>query len=79
MKSEKGGGYKERCSKRVLSEQEIKSCVLVLLKVEGKMIAEILLYSSSSTNKIKASLAQTLEVSSAKLRDFLIKKAIGIS
>ena len=63
-----------------INEKEIRLCILVLIGGKtNKEMAEILYYGDNSIRGMKKYVAQKLGVSSAKLRDFLIKKAIGIS
>ncbi|MBO4361833.1 MAG: tetratricopeptide repeat protein [Paludibacteraceae bacterium] len=56
----------------VLTEQKIKFCILVLLKVPQKQIAEILTYSEDSIKNTKTLIAKDLKTTSAELRNVLI-------
>ena len=60
----------------VLSERKIKFCILVLLQVPQKQIADILKYSSESIKNTKASIAKDLKISSSELRNYLIDKVL---
>ena len=60
----------------VLSERKIKFCILVLLQVPQKQIADILTYSSESIKNTKASIAKDLKISSSELRNYLIDKVL---
>ena len=55
-----------------LTEQKIKFCILVLLKVPQKQIAKILTYSERSIGNTKTLIAQDLKTTSAELRNILI-------
>ncbi len=61
---------------RVLSERKIKFCILVLLQVPQRQIADILTYSSESIKNTKASIAKDLKISSSELRNYLINKVL---
>ena len=56
-----------------LSEKEIRFCVLVLLNLSYKQMAEMLYYSESGMGKYKYSVSVKLGTSAKKLREFLIK------
>ncbi len=59
-----------------LSEQEVKLCILVLLKFEYDKIADLLSYSQSGIGKFKYRIAKKLGTTNSQMRDFLIKIAV---
>jgi len=61
----------------VLSEREIQFCILVLLEVPQKQIAEILVYSEKSVKKTKANIAKKMQTTSSGLRNNLLDIALS--
>jgi len=56
----------------MLKEREIQFCILVLLNVPQKQIAELLVYSERSIKNTKANTAKKMKVTSSNLRNRLI-------
>ena len=63
----------------VLSEREIRMCVLVLVNVSSKQVADMLPYAENSVGTLKDRVAKKLGTSGKNLRSFLIKMAVGRS
>ncbi len=61
----------------VLSEKEIRLCILIVIDFSYKEIAEILPYSLSGLGKFKYSTAKKLSSDTKNMRRMLIKIAIG--
>ena len=62
----------------LLSEREIRLCVLVLIGItNSKLLAEMLLYSESGIRNFKSRTAKKLDTNSVELRNKLLKFAIG--
>lgn len=55
-----------------LSQREIQFCVLVLLNVPQKQIAQIMVYSDNSIKKTKTNIAKKMKITSPNLRNYLI-------
>ena len=55
-----------------LSEREIQFCILVLLNIPQRQIAELLVYSEHSIKNTKANTAKKMKVMSSDLRNHLI-------
>ena len=62
--------------KQILSEQEIRLCILVLLDLNRNQTAEILRYAPNGIGKFKYRVAQKLHVEGKNLRKYLICLAI---
>lgn len=60
----------------ILNETEIRLCVLVLLDLNRKQIADILPYAQNGVGKFKYRVAQKLGTNGKDLRQFLMKIAI---
>ena len=60
-----------------LTHREIQFCVLVLINIPQKQIAELLVYSETSIKTTKANIAKKMKTSSADLRNHLINMALG--
>lgn len=63
--------------KQVLTEKELRLCVLVLLDMNRKKISDILPYALNSIGKLKDHTAKLLGTTGKNLRDHLIKLAIN--
>ena len=61
----------------LLSEQEIRLCVLVLLDLSRNQMADMLNYSQNGMGKFKYRIAQKLSTEGKNLRTYLINIAIG--
>ena len=62
----------------LLSEREIRLCVLVLIGItNSKQLADMLLYSESGIRNFKNRTAKKLDTNSVELRNKLLKIAIG--
>lgn len=62
--------------KQVLTEKELRLCVLVLLDMNRKKISDILPYALNSIGKLKDHTAKLLGTTGKNLRDYLIRLAI---
>lgn len=62
--------------KNILNEKELRLCILVLLDIPHREIANILTYSESGIGKYKYSIAKKLGVNSKNLRTFLMDLAV---
>ena len=65
--------------KKILNEQDIRLCVLVLLNLNRNQIASVLPYSQTGIGKLKYRVARKLETDGKNLRKFLICMAIDES
>ena len=62
---------------QLLSEREIRLCVLSLLDLSYDKMAEILNYAPNGIGKFKVRVAKKLGTSAKNLREFLVNKAIN--
>ena len=60
-----------------LTPKEIRLCVLVLINLSRKQMAELLLYAESGIGKFKHSTAHKLGTTGKEMRDFLLQKCIS--
>ena len=63
----------------ILSDKEIQMCILVLIDISLKQMADILPYAENGIGKYKDRIAKKLGTSGKNLRIFLIQLAIGQS
>ena len=62
--------------KKILNEQEIRLCILVLINYNNHGISQILSYAPSGVGKLKYRVAQKLGIESKNLRKYLLSIAI---
>ena len=62
----------------VLSEKEIRFCILVTLQLSQKEMAELLHYSINGIGKYKYNVSQKLGTTAKNLYDFLAKMAVAV-
>ena len=62
---------------KLLSEKEIKMCVLVLMGFSREQISDILPYSKNSVGKYKDTIAKKLGTTGRNLKKFLINMILG--
>ena len=61
----------------MLTEKELRLCILEAIRIPQKQMAEILPYAPSGIGKFKYTTAKKLNVTSKNMRNFLIALAIG--
>jgi len=61
-------------NKPPLSDKEIRLCILVLLNLSRKQMADMLVYAESGIGKLKHSTARKLGTTSKNMRTFLLQK-----
>ena len=61
---------------RILNEQEVRLCILVLLNISRNQIADILPYAQNGVGKLKYRVAKKLQIEGKNLRKYLICIAI---